>query len=101
MSGDLAPDRYDRVLALCQMGRLEDAEHALREILREDPDDPFAHGALAHLLVDLDRPDEALESASMAIATAPDLAFGHLARSRALLALDRFDDAETSANEAI
>lgn len=101
MSGELDLDRYDRVLALCQLGRVEDAEAELREILREDPDDPFAHTALSHLLLDLDRPDEALESASTAIALAPDLSFGHVASADALLALGRFDDAEVAANQAL
>jgi Tfp pilus assembly protein PilF len=101
MSDDLYLDRYDRALALCQMGRLEDAEKAIREVLREDPHDPFAHAGLAFLLVDLDRADEALEAASTAVALAPDQAFGHQARSQAFLSLGRFADAETSAREAV
>jgi Tfp pilus assembly protein PilF len=101
MSRDLAYDPVDRALALCDLGRPEDAEEALREALREEPDDPLAHGILARVLVDLDRPEEALQSASTTIALAPDLSFGHVARAQSLLALGRFDEAEASAKEAI
>jgi tetratricopeptide (TPR) repeat protein len=101
MSRDLADDSFERALALCDLGRLDDAEEALREALREEPDNPLAHGLLAHVLLDLDRPEEALESASTTISLAPELSFGHVARAQALLSLDRFDEAEASANEAI
>ena len=101
MSHDVASDRFERALALCDLGRLDDAEQALREVLREEPDDPFAHGFHALVLVDLDRAEEALQSASTAIALAPELSLGHTARARALLSLERFKEAETSANEAI
>ena len=36
MSRDLAPDAFSRALALCDLGRLEDAEAALRDALREE-----------------------------------------------------------------
>ena len=101
MSEDPSPNRYDRALAFCQMGRVEDAEKAIRELLREDPGDPIAHAALSSLLLDLDRPSEALESASAAIALAPDLSVGHEARAWALVSLDRFEEAEDAANEAV
>jgi tetratricopeptide (TPR) repeat protein len=101
MSRDLAHDWFDRALALCDVGRPEDAEEALREGLREEPDNPLAHGIHALVLLDLDRPDEALQSASTTIALAPELSLGHTARARALLSLERFEDAEASANEAI
>jgi Flp pilus assembly protein TadD len=101
MSRDLAQDSVDRALALCDLGRLEDAEEALREALREEPEDPLAHGILALVLVDLDRADEALRSASTTIALAPELSLGHVGRAQALLSLERFKDAEASANEAI
>jgi predicted Zn-dependent protease len=73
----------------------------LRDALRQEPDDPFAHGIHALVLVDLDRAEEALQSASTAIMLAPDLSLGHTARARALLSLERFKEGETSANEAI
>ena len=101
MSRDLEYDSFDRALALCDLGRLEDAEEALRDALREEPDDPLAHGILALVLLDLDRDDEALQAASTTIALAPDFPLGHTARAQALLSLGRFDEAETSANEAI
>lgn len=101
MSRDLAHDSLERALALCDLGRLDDAEEALRKVLREDPDDPVAHGILALVLLDLDRADEALQAASTTIALAPDLSLGHTASAQALLSLGRFDDADASANEAI
>jgi Tfp pilus assembly protein PilF len=101
MSRDLAHDSLERALALCDLGRLDDAEEALRKVLREDPDDPVAHGILALVLLDLDRADEALQAASTTIALAPDLSLGHTASAQALLSLGRFDDAEASAKEAI
>ena len=101
MSRDLAHDSLERALALCDLGRLDDAEEALRKALHEDPDDPIAHGILALVLLDLDRADEALQAASTTIALAPDLSLGHTASAQALLSLGRFDDAEASANEAI
>ena len=101
MSRDLELDWFDRALALCDLGRFADAEEALREALREEPDDPLAHGILARVLLDLDRADEALRAASTTIALAPELSLGHVARAQALLSLGRFDDAEASANEAI
>jgi tetratricopeptide (TPR) repeat protein len=101
MSRDLAPDSVERAIALVDLGRLEDAEDSLRDALREDPDDPLAHGILALVLLDLDRADEALQSASATIGLAPDLSLGHAARARALLSLGRFDEAEASAHEAI
>lgn len=101
MNRELAPDALERALALCDLGRLEDAEDALREALREEPDDPLAHGILARILVELERPEEALEPASATIALAPDLSLGYVARAQALLGLRRFDEAERSAYEAI
>ena len=101
MSRELAQDWLSRAIALCDLGRLEDADEALREALREDPNDPVTHGVLALVLMDLDRPKEALEASSRAIALGPELSLGHTARTRALLALERFEEAEASANEAI
>ena len=101
MSSDVGQDWLSRALALCDLGRLQDADEALLEALQEDPDDPVTHGVRALVLVDLDRPKEALEAASTAIALGPELPIGHTARTRALLSLERFDEAEASAKEAI
>jgi tetratricopeptide (TPR) repeat protein len=101
MSRDLAPDSVERAIALCDLGRLDEAEAALRDALREDPDDPLAHGILALVLLDLDRADEALEAASATIALAPELSLGYATRAQALLSLKRFEDAEAAAHEAI
>ena len=101
MSRDVGQDWLGRAIALWELGRLEDADEALREALREMPNDPLTHGIRALVLMDLDRPQEALEASSTAIALGPDLPFGHTARTRALLALERFEEAEASAKEAI
>ena len=101
MSHDVAPDWLDRAIVFCDVGRLDKAEDALRAALREDPDDPLAHGLHALVLVDLGRPEEALQSASTAIALAPELSLGHTARARALVSLEHLTDAEASAKEAV
>ena len=101
MSRDFTLDWLDRAIALCELGRLEDANEALLEALREDPNDPFTHGIRALVLMDLDRPEEALEAASTAIALAPDLQVGHMAQARAFLSLERFEQAEAATKEAI
>jgi tetratricopeptide (TPR) repeat protein len=101
MSRDVGQGWLDRALALGELGRLEDAERALREGLREDPDDPFVHALLSLVLVDLDRGDEAVASAETALALEPDLALAHAARARGLLLLERLNEAQASATEAI
>jgi Flp pilus assembly protein TadD len=101
VSSDVGQDWVSRALALCDLGRLQDADEALREALREDPDDPVTHGIRALVLIDLDRPKEALEAASTAIALGPEISLGHTARTRALVSLERFSEAEASANEVI
>lgn len=94
-------DWLGRALALGELGRPDDAEQALREALRADPDDPFVHALLSIVLAALGRGDEAVSSADTAIALEPDLALGHAARSRGLLLLERLNDAQASAAEAI
>ncbi|HET7807682.1 MAG TPA: tetratricopeptide repeat protein [Gaiellaceae bacterium] len=101
MSRDLFSDSFGRALALYDLGRLEDAEEALRAALREEPDDPLTYAILSLVLLDLDRGAEALEAASKTIALAPDVPLGHVARAQALVSLGRFDEAEGSAREAI
>jgi tetratricopeptide (TPR) repeat protein len=101
MSSDLFSDSFGRALALYDLGRLEDAEEALRAALREEPDDPLAYAILSLVLLDLERGAEALEAASKTIALAPDVPLGHVARAQALVSLGRFDEAEGSAREAI
>ena len=101
MSSDVAADRVDRALALCDLGRLDDAEAALRGALAADPGDPLAHALLALVLVDLDRGEEAVGYAQTAVALAPDIPPGHVAEARALLSLERFKAAEAPAREAI
>jgi cytochrome c-type biogenesis protein CcmH/NrfG len=101
MSRDVAHGWFDRAVALCDLGRLDDAEEALRQGLRDEPDDPFAHALLSLVLADLDRGEEALDSAETAIALDPDLAFAHRARAQALLQLERLPDAEMAARELV
>jgi Flp pilus assembly protein TadD len=101
MSRDLGVDWLARAIALSDLGRLDDAEDALREALRGDPDDAVTHMMLALVRSELERPKDALESASTAIGLAPDLSLAHTARAQALLALERHAQAEQSAAEAI
>lgn len=101
MSRELSQDWFERALVLSHLGRPRDAEQALREALRSDPDDAIAHAMLALVLSELERPDDAIESADAAIALAPELPLGFTARAQALLALERYQQAEESAVEAI
>jgi Flp pilus assembly protein TadD len=101
MSRDLDVDWLERAIAFSDLGRLDDAEDALREALREDPGDPVTHMMLALVLSELERPKEALDAANTAIKLAPDLSLAHTARAQALLALERYGQAEQSAVEAI
>jgi tetratricopeptide (TPR) repeat protein len=97
----MSDDWLERAVALCDVGRPQEAEEALRKALRDDPEDPLAHGIHALVLLDLDRAEEALQAASTTIALAPDFPVGHTARAQALLSLSRFDEAEAAAREAI
>ncbi len=101
MSRDLDQDWLSRAIVLWELGRLEEADEALREALREEPNDPLDARYPRARPLDLDRADGSFESASTAIALAPEHQLGHTARARALLSLERFDEAEASANEAI
>jgi predicted Zn-dependent protease len=93
MSRDVMYGWFDRAVALCDLGRLDDAEQALREGISEDPDDPAAHAVLGVVLSELERGEEALDLAETSIALAPDLWLGHAARAQALLSLERWQDA--------
>ena len=101
MSNEIEHGWIERALVFSDVGRPTDAEQALREALRADPDDAFAHVMLALVLSELGRPGDALDSAETAIGLAPEFPLAHTARAQALLALERYKQAEAAVVEAI
>ncbi|HMB69819.1 MAG TPA: tetratricopeptide repeat protein, partial [bacterium] len=67
-------------------------DHA-RDLSRLAPDEPEALALLTGLLLDDDRPEEALSRLDAALSAPPDLRLA-ARRARALVALERFDEAE-------
>ena len=81
-----ATQPVDQVKALLQAGRLDQAESALRELLRDEPSDPELLYMLAVCLRYLERGDEALVVLAQLLQAAPDYARawqeqGHLHRA--------------------
>jgi predicted TPR repeat methyltransferase len=102
---DAAPDHADAVHFLGvlrhQTGQSLEAVRLIRRAIELDPDDPGKHMNLGNVLLELDRPDLAMQGYRMAIVLSP----GHVeARNNlgvALRALRREDEAEEVYREAI
>ena len=90
-----------RALQLLELGRPDQAERVLRDVVGLDPGEPTAHALLALVLFDLDRYREAESSAREAIALDPELAVAHAALARALVGQERFKPAAAAVREAI
>ena len=67
---------------LLEQSRYELAEAEIRQTLGEDPNDAFAHAALAVCLGELNKFDQATEEAQQAVHLAPDFAYAHYALAR-------------------
>jgi tetratricopeptide (TPR) repeat protein len=91
----------DRARALAGVGRLEQAERAVRDGLVDTPSDPELLALLAGLRRLQDDSRAALEFADMAVAMAPGQAVMHIERAECLLMLDRAAEALESAREAV
>ncbi|GGN92238.1 hypothetical protein GCM10010112_79170 [Actinoplanes lobatus] len=89
-----------RARALADVGRLEQAESAVRAGLGETPADPELLGLLAGLLRLQGRHQDALVSAEAAVAVAPEMAAVHIEHAECLLLLSRLDDALAAARES-
>jgi tetratricopeptide (TPR) repeat protein len=90
----------ERAEALRQLGRLDEAERALREALAGEPDDPGLLGALGWVLYVADRHVDGLAAAEAATARAPQDARHHLLRAVLHSALGRHDDAVAAVGAA-
>ncbi|MDI6104859.1 tetratricopeptide repeat protein [Actinoplanes sp. NEAU-A12] len=90
-----------RARALADVGRLGQAEQAVRAGLAETPADAELLSLLAGLRRLQGHHDDALESAAAAVAAAPGHAAVHIEQAECLLGLDRWDEALASAREAV
>lgn len=85
---------------LAQTGDTADAEEALREATRRDPDSAPAHAALAQLYLQfMNRPDDAATAARRAVELRPQASHWGLF-SQALAAQGRLSEAEQAASQA-
>lgn len=85
---------------LAQTGDLSDAEQALHEAARRDPDSDLAHAALAQLYLQfMNRPQDAATSAQRAVELRPQPGHWGLL-SQALAAQGRLGEAEQAASQA-
>ena len=73
MSSIEASVLLDRALQLLELGRLNQAEQLLRDVVADDPSNALGYSLLALVLSDLDRDGEAEERAHEAIALDPEL----------------------------
>ncbi|MEV0901127.1 tetratricopeptide repeat protein [Actinoplanes sp. NPDC049802] len=89
-----------RARALADVGRLEQAEAAVRTGLTETPADAELLGLLAGLQRLQGHYPGALVSAEAAVAAAPDMAVLHIEYAECLLLVSRLDDALAAAHEA-
>ena len=105
-SYDLFPDApSERVMArarwLAREGRVRDAEHAYRELLKEHPDVKPIWAECFELLRSHDRAADALQLAEGARAHFGESAFGFTLQGAALIELGRFKDALGALEQAI
>jgi len=90
-----------RALLLQQQGRHDGAEAEFRQHLALEPEDAFAHAALAISLLDLGRRADAEATARRAIGLGPDIAFAHYALARVLSDRNREAEADSAIGEAL
>jgi RHS repeat-associated protein len=84
-----------------QAGRLSDAESLYRQILTQDPNHPDALHLLGMVLIQTNRPKQAIEVIRQAINFQPNIALYHHSLGNALTDLGQVDDGNTEFREAI
>ncbi len=94
-------DRFNRASLLMGQSRYDMAEGELRMILVDDPDCSTTHALLAMCLGNLERFDEAIETAERAIHLDPDESASHYALASVYMDMDKFRKAEAALREAI
>src|SRR5579859_5270338 len=91
----------ERVEALMDLGRLDQARALLLSILGSRPEDGEALRLLAACHHRAGDRRAALEAADLAVAADPDAEWGHRLRAHALLSLGRLKEALRAAGEAV
>ena len=84
-----------------ERGHLEAAEVAARRALELRPDSVYAHVQLGHILLTLERSDEALPLLEIALRLEPQSATAHDGMARYYLAVNQLERAEASARESL
>jgi predicted AlkP superfamily phosphohydrolase/phosphomutase/tetratricopeptide (TPR) repeat protein len=93
-SGSQSPELWTRLGSVyLKLRRWNDARRAFETALSTDPQDPFAHQGLTHVLLRLNQPEEAVESALSSAACRYDLPLTHFLLGLALLRSGRRDGA--------
>lgn len=94
MYPDNADLRYGRALTSANLGRVDEAEHDLRQLLENDPENAHVLNALGYTLVDqTPRREEGFELIQQAYALSPDDPAIIDSMGWALYRLDRLDEA--------
>jgi Flp pilus assembly protein TadD len=96
-----ADPRLVRADRLIDVGRWQDAERLVREVLASAPDDALAYRLLARALLTGHRDEEAATAVARAIELAPDDAVGHRLRSALLMRAEHNEEAMAAAREAV
>ena len=91
---------YLRGLAASDVGRLAEAEEALRAAARFETEELFVPLRLAEAVLEAGRPGEALEMYEKVARAQPDSMAVHFGRGRALARLDRPEEAVAALEEA-
>lgn len=94
---ELAPDwarpHGNRGIALIHLGRLDEAEAALEAARHRDDTDFVVHQGFGYLLLERDRPEQALAPIARSLELDPDNSFTLGLRTEAFERLGRFEDA--------
>lgn len=93
--------RSDRAEALAMLGRLDDAEAALKETLRLAPGTPPILNNLGNVLAEQGRDDDAIAAFRDALKTDPGFAPAHAGLGTALARDGRFEDARRACETAV
>jgi tetratricopeptide (TPR) repeat protein len=74
--------QIDKAFQQDEAGQHEAALRTMDEVIAQHPDNPEAYGRKAHLLYQMDRPDEAEATLQKAFDLSPNYPFGHYLRGR-------------------
>ncbi|MFT5465057.1 MAG: tetratricopeptide (TPR) repeat protein [Verrucomicrobiales bacterium] len=92
---------YPHIEILFSLGRLEEAEAAIREALKENIEDADLYSMLAIVLVDQNKPKQGEDAAREAIAMNPESDLAHFTLARALLERNKYREARLAIEESL